>query len=370
MKGVTSYRTKKGDLMWKADFYLRQPDGVEKRVIKRGIPTQEMAKLLVSKASIDAFEGRWFDRPKARTLTVRAAWEAFEPVCKRDNRSWKTTEARARRVVEHLGNRRAETLTLRDVDAFRERRARDKGRKKDRPAVATVNREVSVLRQILTYAVKCGDLDRNPLSGVAMLDEDNIRDVVVSEAEFKTLVDAAEAPLKPILVTAYDTGMRKREVLDLRWNQVDLKDGTIRLAASDTKTKQPRIIVLTSRVKAALQALPRSTSGYVFVNPEKNKPWNHIQKVFDRAKAEAKLEKIWFHDLRRSFVTNARRRGIPESVVMKMSGHRTREVFTRYNIIEEEDIRVAAVRFEQGCLDEEAANESERRESEKKKGEV
>ena len=68
-----------------------------------------------------------------------------------------------------------------------------------------------------------------------------------------------------------------------------------------------------------------------------------------RACKAAKLaDGIWFHDLRRSFVTNARRRGVPESVVMRMSGHRTRAVFDRYNIVEEDDLREAVRRIEAG----------------------
>jgi integrase len=69
---------------------------------------------------------------------------------------------------------------------------------------------------------------------------------------------------------------------------------------------------------------------------------------FDRACKKAGLQGLWFHDLRRSSVTNARRRGVPESVVMKMSGHKTRAVFDRYNIIDEEDLRAAVKRIEAG----------------------
>jgi integrase len=73
-----------------------------------------------------------------------------------------------------------------------------------------------------------------------------------------------------------------------------------------------------------------------------------FRKGFNRAKKAAGLSHIWFHDLRRSFVTNARKRGVPESVVMKMSGHRTRNVFARYNIIDDADLREAVKKIELG----------------------
>ena len=73
-----------------------------------------------------------------------------------------------------------------------------------------------------------------------------------------------------------------------------------------------------------------------------------MRKAFAKACTAAGLAGIWFHDQRRSFVTNARRRGVPESVVMRMSGHRTRSVFDRCNIVEEDDLREAVRRIEAG----------------------
>jgi len=75
-------------------------------------------------------------------------------------------------------------------------------------------------------------------------------------------------------------------------------------------------------------------------------PWQNIDRMFNRARRAIGMEGLWFHDMRRSFVTKARRAGVPESVVMKMSGHRTREVFERYNIVSEEDLQEAVRRLE------------------------
>jgi len=121
-----------------------------------------------------------------------------------------------------------------------------------------------------------------------------------------------------------------------------LKTGTVRLAPQDTKGGEHRILPMTARVKEVLSKLPRHLlSDYVFPSPATGRPWRDLDRKFAKACRAAGLDGLWFHDLRRSFVTNARKRGVPESVIMKLSGHRTREVFDRYNIVNEDDLRDA-----------------------------
>ena len=137
--------------------------------------------------------------------------------------------------------------------------------------------------------------------------------------------------------------MRKREVLDLLWEQVDLRNGTIALAPQDTKSEAPRLVMLTARLAGALKALPRGIGAApVFPNPKTGQPWAELRRPFRKAVRKAGLQGLWFHDLRRSFVTRARKAGIPESVVMRMYGHKTRAVFDRYNVVDESDLRIAA----------------------------
>ncbi len=104
---------------------------------------------------------------------------------------------------------------------------------------------------------------------------------------------------------------------------------------------------MTTRVRSILSSLPRHLHGkHVFLNPKTMSPWRNIDRMFNRARRAIGMEGLWFHDKRGSFVTKARRAGVPESVVMKMSGHRTREVFERYNIVSEVDPEEAVRRLE------------------------
>ena len=116
---------------------------------------------------------------------------------------------------------------------------------------------MELLKRVLNCVVACGKLPNNPVANARLLRKPNVRRVVPDEAAFQRLFDASEETLKPILLVAFDTRMRQREILDLRWEQVDLRQGAIRLAPQDTKGEESRLVVLTQRVRAVLKALPR-----------------------------------------------------------------------------------------------------------------
>jgi integrase len=294
-------------------------------------------------------------------LSVTQAWELYSPVSKRDNDAWQTDQGRAAHLLKHLGNKRAAQLTQKEVDEYRTLRLGEKTRRKKPPAPASLDREIELLNRTLNYAVRCGKLPANPIAKVKLLRQPNVRRMVVREEEFAKLIEAAgkepidkrkssRAWLQPIITLAYDTGMRKDEILDLKWAQVDLKEGRLFLAAEDTKTDEARTVYLTARAMKALETQPRHLrSPFVFVNPETEDRLKDIRHAFAEVCKDAGLEGLWFHDTRRSFATNARRRGVPESVVMRMTGHKTRAVFDRYNIVEDEDVKQAISRIEAGA---------------------
>lgn len=343
--GVTKY-TARGTTWWKVDEWVTRPDGSLARFRKKRIPTREQAMALAAKVMADAFEGRFFDRARPSTLTVRKAWGAYSKKSERENDSYRTDKGRAEHLLKHLGDRRAVTLTVADVDSYRTRRSEEPTKRKKPPTSATLDREVELLKRMLNYAVACNELSVNPLARVALLKQPNVRNVLVDEEAFSRLLDAAEPALRPFLLLAMDTGMRKNEILKLKWENVNLTEGVITLRPQETKANDARIIPLTARVLAVLKALPRGLPALpLLINPRTGKGWNDVRKLFFRARHKAGLDELHIHDLRRSFVTVARRNGIPESVVMRMSGHKTHEVFRRYNIVELRDLREAVAKL-------------------------
>lgn len=323
--GVMKYLSK-GKTYWMVDETLTLADGREHRLRKRMIPSRAIAEAFIAKARAEAFEGRFFEKFQKPKLTVKEAWAAYEPVNVRDNTAWQTEAGRMVHVVRVLGDRQAAALTIKDVDEYRTRRLGEVTRRGEPPAPATLDREVELLKRTLNYAVSCGRLTVNPLAAAKLLRRPNVRKSVVDDEQFERLLEASDEALKPIILIAYDAGMRLQEVLKLRWAQLSLKEVVIRLAPDETKGGESRLVILSPRVLEALRKITRRLdSEYVLVNPKTGKPWADIKKMFRRALLSAGLNPgIWFHDFRRSFVTNARRAGVPESVVMRMSGHRTR----------------------------------------------
>ena len=166
---------------------------------------------------------------------------------------------------------------------------------------------------------------------------------------------------------AYHTGMRKEEILGLKWSQVDLMEGKITLRPEDTKSNESRVIYLEGELLEVthFQAAQSSKSEWVFVGETGDRirdfrgSWEKAcieaglceplldeegKPVLNKKGEVVKVFNKLFHDFRRTAVRNMVRAGVPERVAMALSGHKTRSVFNRYNIVNEDDLRKASQR--------------------------
>jgi integrase len=174
----------------------------------------------------------------------------------------------------------------------------------------------------------------------------NARDRVLSPEEFERLQHHSSFHLQAINRMAYQTGMRRGEILNLAWDRVDLKAELIRLKAEDTKTDEARFVPLTADLTIELKELYKvrylHEPRVFLVN---GKSVSSIKTAFNAAFRRAKIEGFRFHDFRHTAVTNMRRAGIDHLTIMRITGHKTLEVFKRYNSFLESDLKDAAHRF-------------------------
>jgi len=137
--GVSRY-VARGKVRWRVDTYVTLPDGATKRIRRRRIPTREQAEAYERKMLVEAYEGRFFDRVKEPTATVRQLWTEYEPITRRDNDSWQSDVGRAAHLVRLLGDRRASRLTRGDVEEYRTKRQAEITRRGGAPSPATLDR--------------------------------------------------------------------------------------------------------------------------------------------------------------------------------------------------------------------------------------
>ena len=201
---------------------------------------------------------------------------------------------------------------------------------------ATINHEVALLRR--AFALADAKFPR-----IAKLSENNVRKGFLMPEQYVMLLDKLQPHIKPIFQFAYRTGCRKGEILNLKWSNVNLADGLVRLEVGETKSGDGRTIPLTSDLLRMLEGMPRVCE-YVFTY--RGKRVRNFTKAWKKGCKVSELPDVLFHDLRRTGVRNLVRAGVPEHIAMSISGHKTRAVFDRYNIVSETDKKDAIAKLE------------------------
>jgi integrase len=209
---------------------------------------------------------------------------------------------------------------------------------------ATLNRDIACLKTIVNRAKLNRQIDRNPIEGIKLFKEIP-RDRTLTAAEYERLIENCPIHLKPIVELAYKTAMRKGEILGLKREQIDFQNGIIILEAEDTKTQEKREIPIDEKLMNTLRRIPK-TLGCSYMFNYRGKKMKESRTGFLNACKKAGLDGFHFHDLRHCAITNMRKAGVPEGVIMSISGHKTNAVFRRYDRIDREDRRNALERVE------------------------
>jgi integrase len=185
-----------------------------------------------------------------------------------------------------------------------------------------------------------------------MLKENNVRKGFFEHGDFLALREALPDYMKGLVTFAYKTGWRVSEIEGLTWAQVDLANGIVRLEAGATKNDEGRTVYLDKELQKVVKSQSKARKErtkiipHVFTNEWGSGPVKDFRGAWAKACETAEIGKRLFHDFRRTAVRNMVRAGIPERVAMMVSGHKTRSIFERYNIVSDTDLRLAAQKTE------------------------
>ena len=263
-----------------------------------------------------------------------------------DRRSIRNAETRVRlHLAPAIGARRASEFTTTDVRAYA------LSRQKAGAANGQINRELAMLKRGFRLAVQSGLLVWCP--HIPMLRESNVRKGFFEHHQFDAVLRHLPEHLHGFLITAYITGWRVSEIRGLRWSNVDLQARELRLEPGESKNDDGRIFPMTQELTQVVEEWKRrqldEQQAYDRIVPwvfwyrhrEKVRPIGDFRKRWDRACKLAGVPGRIPHDCRRTAVRNLIRVGVPEVVAMQMTGHRTRAVFDRYNIVSSRDLHSA-----------------------------
>lgn len=231
--------------------------------------------------------------------------------------------------VQHLKrilrNPPIHTLTVKMLEDYQQVRI------KEGVGPATINRETATLKHAMTKAVSWKMVRksiREDLRDVGKLPEPGGRLRYLSSDEAKELLKSCDGLLRPIVVTALHTGMRKGELLTLTWDAVDLKHGFIQVRHS--KNGEPRTIPMNDTLKGALTGLrTRLDVSWVF-HDEEGKRLPDTRRRFEAACRRAGLVDFHFHDLRHTFASWLVMAGVPLPTVSDLMGHKSITMTMRY----------------------------------------
>ena len=205
-------------------------------------------------------------------------------------------------------------------------------------ANATINRSLAALKRAFHLAERAGRVANRPY--IPMLTENNARSGFLSHDEFLRLRGALPEDLRDPVGFLYASGWRVSEMRALEWRDVDLAGAAVRLRPELSKNGRGRVLPLRGELASIIeraQARRIPSTPFVF-RRDNGEPVGLFRKSWASACRAAGLGAILVHDLRRCAIRNLVRAGTPEKVAMELSGHTTRSVFDRYDIVTESDL--------------------------------
>lgn len=317
---------------WWFDFMFRRVR------YRRSVPeavTKKQAVAAETRFKNELLQGKYGLVDEARLDITFAQYARQYLKWSRENkRSWKSDECRMRALVGHFGPKRLCDIAPIDIERFKVERRKDVTRRGQTRSLSSVNRELQLLRHVFTLALRDGTTRTHPMKGkVKLFREDNKIERYLTDEEEARLLDACQGRyehLRPIIVTALYTGMRRGEIFSLKWSDVDFKASLIHVRQS--KTGKPRIIPMTANVREEIERLLplAAETEFVFGNPHTRDARTDLKHGFTAVCRKAGIEGFRFHDCRHTLASRLARESGNLVDVAHVLGHAQISTTMRY----------------------------------------
>ncbi|NIM59224.1 MAG: tyrosine-type recombinase/integrase [Candidatus Aminicenantes bacterium] len=313
---LRTYRS--GRSCWTIDY--RDENG---KRIQKALPyanSREEAAFTLSKKVAEIIDSRQgIERRRKKIGFVDYAKIYLEDYMMTARRNFKPDVYRLNVLCDYFKNTDLREITPLAIERFRnERRLLKKGNSK-----SSTNRYVALLKTMFNVAIKEGYAEENPAERVKLYSEkDTLCETILTKEEERRLLRECSERLKPVVLTALNTGMRRSEILGIRWCCVDLKRRVIKV--EKTKSGKARLIPINDLLFRELQRMKSENEKAELVFP-----YQSVRKAFEKARRRAGL-KIRFHDLRHTFASRLVANGADIETVRELLGHQSITTTQRY----------------------------------------
>jgi len=306
---------------WYIDYYVY---GHRKRE-KIG-SSKALAQNVLRKRKVEIAEGKYLDIKKEEKIRFEDFCKTFLDLHSKPNKKPSSLE-RDITLIKNLslffGGFYLYAVTQMMVEEYKTKRI-EEGKKP-----ATVNRELACLKCIFNKAIEWGKATDNPVRKVKLLRENNQRMRYLEKEEAQRLIANCSDHLKPVVIVALNTGMRRGEILNLKWKDIDINQNLIYLM--DTKNGDKREVPMNEFIKKTLISIPKHPdSPYIFCNG-KGTPYYNLRKSFAGALEKSGITDFKFHDLRHTFASQLVMSGIDLKTVQELLGHKSFDMTLRYS---------------------------------------
>ena len=276
-------------------------------------------------------------------LTLDELWLEYKKFAKSRKRSFARDEQLWRlRLQPEFGHLRLNQISRHQAQSFHA------GLKEQGIlSASSIDHHLKLLRRMLNLAVDWGMLEKNPVSRIQLLNEDNKVEHYLDDDELERLLTVLHTdenrPVCLIALLLISTGCRLNEVLSARWQQIDKANRVFRVDAINSKSKRVRSIPLNDSALEVLSQL--DTEGHydhLFINKHTEKPYTTIMKVWTRLRAKAGLPHLRIHDLRHQYASFLVNSGRTLYEVQQILGHSDSKVTERYAHLSTRTLQAAA----------------------------